>query len=115
MQPLKFVKSVLTVLGVCAPEAGISRRRRLMNGTVYTIITGMHFLNTLASLLYFVNHISVNYEGGIYALMASNIVFAEFWSLLTLYYFRNDLLDAFNTFENIERRCELNSRIGSIK
>lgn len=111
MQALKFVQSVLTVIGVCANEPSTSSTRKLFSTFVYFLITGMHTIDSIATTFYFVKNTSTDYTGGIFALMAATVLFCEIWTMISLHWFRFTILNVFDTLKSIQEQSEFHLKV----
>lgn len=101
MSPLKYIQLTLTLIGVCATNDDVGSVRKCLNMIVYSILIGMHLLNLCPTSLYFIKYVSVDYEGGIFALMETTVVFCNVWTLMSSFWSRDKIRDTFATFESI--------------
>lgn len=105
MEPLKYVKSVLITIGICATD-NVGPFRKLLHEIIYLLITVMHLLNAYATTHYFLKYISVDYQGGLYALLAATVLYCGAYMLITLHAYRYVIQNSFATIEAIQRQSK---------
>lgn len=110
MNPLKLNQSFLTLIGLCAPDEKTSMPKRIRNISIYAVTFVMHIINSIATSLYFIRYISIDYDGAIYGLLAATVLICLIYILVNLRYHYDKLLSVFSTLDAIYRKCKIIQR-----
>lgn len=102
MTPLKLNQTVLTMIGVCAVEENTPAPKRIRIKLFYTLIIVMHLINITACSLY-LKYISIDYDGAIYAFLASIVLLCLLHILINLRYHAEKLRMIFSMLHAIHK------------
>lgn len=108
MSPQKFVQTVLTVIGVCAPEQDVELWKRYFFTAFFSALFGMRFFNTCASSIYLIKYMSDDYFGSLYALLEVAALICRLWTLITSFYYKHVIREIFAVFEFIQKKSKIN-------
>lgn len=104
MNALKLNQSVLTYVGVCAVEENATLQKRIWTLLFYGLMILMNLINIVVCGLYFIKYISIDYDGGIYAILAVTVLLCLLYVLFSLRYHSKKLRTIFETLDEINRR-----------
>lgn len=115
MDSLKLNQSVLTFIGVCAVEENTPLRKRIRIFCVYTLLFLMNLINTVVCSLYFFKYITIDYDGGIYAFLASTVLLCLLYVLIILRHHSGKLRKIFVTLNEINHGSKITWKVSKIK
>lgn len=106
MNPLKLNQSVLTFVGVCAVRVNTPLSNRIRILLFHALMYLMYSINFVASSLYFIKYISVDYDGAIYAFLEATVLLSLLYTLANLRYHSKKLRKIFETIYAIHKKSE---------
>lgn len=106
MDSLKLSQSALKFLGVCAVKESAPLWIKARNQLFYALMVLMHIINSILSGLYFIMYVTVDYDGGLYALLSATVLICNLHTLGTLRYNSDKMRMIFLTLKSIYRESK---------
>lgn len=106
MNPLRLNHSVLSLIGVCAPDKNTPVKIKIRNLLFYALMLVMQIINTAACSLYVVKYMSIDYNGAIYGLLATTVLICLEYTLIALRFHYKKLRTIFSTLHAAYQKCK---------
>lgn len=104
MNPLEKNHSVLKFIGACDVDEATPKILKLKNQFSFSLLVIMHIINITATSLYFLLYMSIDYNGGIYGLLAATVLSCNLHTLVTLRLHSKEIRMVFSTFRTLRQK-----------